>query len=216
MLLMSTLPAQCIWYCWLGFVVTKAKCQKKPMKIVCLNTWQDSHRTNANDNTEMSQAICLILTHNPVSQPFQHTERSCLLARDYPELSNHISIGWSVVNDSCRIQDVLSCRVGGLLQKTLLPVPVFIPILPEAPALRWNINAVILSGALRKVWVVMLSALAAPWLCTVCTAHQLKALQVKRLDFKGLKGEPFIKWDCHYFFERRPQATSSLHWHWKH
>lgn len=173
----------------------KAKCQNKPSKAFPLTT--ETVATviliQGFDYIKESQAPCSILTHRLLAQLLQHTEGGWLLARDYTLLSNRISRD----RGAARLLQNSRCAVlqrGMKKRHWLLLVSVFIHIVPRVPALRWNLNIVMLWEKPMQCWDVMLSALAAPEICAVCSAHQLLALQVERLDFKAFKGQARCKW----------------------
>lgn len=189
---MAPQKSPCVWYSRPWFVLLlKPNVRTSSHRHSPRTTEQVCHcNTDTNDYIkEVSRAACSIQTHRLLSQPLQQTEGSWLLAGDYTVLPNRISR----VRGQARLLQNSRYAVlqrGQQKRHWVLPVPVFIQILPRAPVLRWNLNVVMLSGALRKAQQclgVLLSALAAPEICAVCSAHQLLALQVEWLEFKASK-----------------------------
>lgn len=139
--------------------------------------------TGTSDYIKVSQAASSTLTHKLQSQPLQHTERSCLLARDYKALSNCISR----VRGPARLLQNSRCAV---LQRGLQKGSVcclFLRSFRFYYKHPWNPDDVMFSDVLRKAhavcWCVMLSELAAPEIRSVCSARQLLACKVERLNF---------------------------------
>lgn len=153
----------CVWYSSHNWSLIKAKCQNKPSKTVPLTAGHASHcTTDTNDYIKVPRSASSLLTHGLLSQPPSACRGELVVSKGLywaipPYLQGEGIWG---EHDYCRIQDVPSCRGG--CKKTLTVVAVFIHILPEAPALRWNLNVVMLWGALS------------PWSAEVsCSVHWL-------------------------------------------
>lgn len=128
----------CGWYSRPWFVLLlKPNVRTSPQRH---SLWLQSQVSHCNtDTNDYIKAVSSILTHRLLSQPV-HTEGSQLSARDYTVVSKRNSRVRGTAHNHCRIQYVPSCNGERQKRDCLLPVPVFIQILPQEPALRWNLN----------------------------------------------------------------------------